>query len=142
MKKQKYTTFYHLLIIGSLLVFGNCTFNYAQELNKSFDVPGGGGSSNTTPTVESNDNTMLYVVGGAVIVGIVVYALMRDKKEKPVKDTTAAILEDEYLEKNLSYIERATNIQSQIPINISFGMQRDQTFKDERRYFVGLNYNF
>jgi len=74
---------------------------------------------------------MLYVVGGIIVVGIVVYALLRDKKEKPTKDTTAVILNDEFLAQNLSYNEKVANIQSQIPINISFGMQRDKALKDE-----------
>jgi hypothetical protein len=116
-------------------------FSYSQQLNKIFEEPGGG-STNTNTTVESNDNTMLYVVGGAVIVGIVAYALLRDKKENPTKDTTAAILNDEFLEQNLSYNQKVANMQSQIPINISIGVQRDKALKDEQRYFVGLNYNF
>ena len=141
MKKQYLKTLSNLLIFVLLLTLSIGDFCYSQQINKIFDVPGGS-SNNTSTTVESNDNTLLYVVGGAVVVGIVVYALMRDKKEKQVKDTTAAILNDDFLEKNLSYHERIANVQSQIPINISFGVQKEKALKDERRYFIGLNYNF
>lgn len=115
--------------------------SFSQQLYKSFDVPGGGsGTSNTSS--ESDDKTVLYVVGGAVLVGIVVYSLLRDKKEKPNEDTTAVILNDEFLAKNLSFNAKVTNLQSQIPFNISFGLQSDRIIREEKRYFVGLAYNF
>ena len=114
---------------------------YGQQLNKIYeDIGGGSGSTNSA--VESDDDYTLYIVGGLVVTGIVVYALMRDKKENPTNDTTSAILNDDFLAKNLSYNERVANMQSQIPINISFGIQKDKALKDERRYYVGLNYNF
>ena len=139
MKKKHLITFPSLLVLGIFLIFND--FSYSQQLNKVFEEPGGG-STNTNTTVESNDNTTLYVVGGIIVVGIVVYALLRDKKEKPTKDTTSVILNDEFLAQNLSYNEKVAIMQSQIPINISIGVQRDKALKDERRYFVGLNYNF
>jgi hypothetical protein len=141
MKKMLIRLSNKFLILGLFisLIFSN--FSFSQQMNKPFEAPRGG-SNNSTETVESNDNTMLYVVGGAVVVGIVVYALMRDKKENKAKDTTAAILNDDFLEKNLSYQERVANVQSQIPIIISFGVLKEKALKDERRYFVGLNYNF
>lgn len=114
---------------------------YSQQLNKIYeDIGGGSGSTNSA--VESDDDYTLYIVGGLVVTGIVVYALLRDKKENPKNDTTSAILNDDFLEQNLSYNERVANIQSQIPINISIGIQRDKALKDERIYYVGLNYNF
>lgn len=141
MKKQFITSLTNLLILGLILTISLNDLSYGQQIKKIFDVPGGSSGSPTT-TSESNDNAMLYIVGAAIVVGIVIYALMRDKKEKPISDTTAAILDSDFLEKNLSYNEKVKNAQSQIPINISFGMQRDKVIKDERRYFVGLNYNF
>ena len=41
--------------------------------------------------------------------GIVVYALLRDKKEKPTKDSTAVLLDEDFLEKNLSLNEKVSN---------------------------------
>jgi hypothetical protein len=141
MKIEYLKSFPGYLIFGILLSLSISNFTHSQQIDKIFDVPGGG-SGTTNTTEESNDNTTLYVVGGAIIVGIVVYALLRNKKEKPTKDSTAAILNDDFFQHNLSYNEKVKNIQSQIPINISFGVQRDKALKDERRYFVGLAYNF
>jgi len=141
MKKMLIRSLNKFLILSLLITLMFSSFNFGQKMNKLFEVPGGG-SNNSTNTVESNDNTMLYVVGGAVVVGIVVYALMRDKKENKTKDTTAVLLKEEFLAQKLSIDEKVTHLQSQIPINIFFGMQRDNALKDERRYFVALNYNF
>jgi hypothetical protein len=141
MKNQFLKTIISPLMLVLILTITLSGLGYSQQLNKIYeDIGGGSGSTNSA--VESDDDYTLYIVGGLVVTGIVVYALMRDKKETQTKDTTAAILNDDFLEKNLSYNERISKVQSQIPINISFGVQREKMLKDERRYFVGLNYNF
>ncbi len=141
MKNQFLKTVISPLVLVLILTICLSGLGYSQQLNKIYeDIGGGSGSTNSA--VESDDDYTLYIVGGLVVTGIVVYALMRDKKENPTNDTTSAILHDDFLEQNLSYNERVANMQSQIPINISFGMQRDKALKDERRYYVGLNYNF
>lgn len=114
---------------------------YSQQLNKLFEVPGGSSTTTTSSSTE-NSTTTLYVIGGAVVVGIVIYALLRDKKEKPIKDTTAVIFDEDFLQNNLSFNDKMSNMQSQIPIDVSFGFQSDRVIRDEKRYFVGLNYNF
>lgn len=141
MKNQFLKTIISPLMLVLILTITLSGLGYSQQLNKIYeDIGGGSGSTNSA--VESDDDYTLYIVGGLVVTGIVVYALMRDKKETQTKDTTAAILNDDFLEKNLSYNEKVSKVQSQIPINISFGVQREKALKDERRYFVGLNYNF
>jgi hypothetical protein len=115
--------------------------SFSQQLYKSFEVPGGG-SGTTNSSVDSNDDYILYIVGGAVIVGVIVYALLKSKKEKPKDDTTAVILKDEFLEKQLTLNDQIQKYQSQIPINILFGMQNNYLRKEEKRYFVGIAYNF
>jgi hypothetical protein len=141
MKKYFLNTSNKIQVLGLFLFLIICDLSYGQQLNKMFEVPGGG-SGSTNTEVESNDDYTLYIVGGLLVTGIVVYALLREHKEKPTKDTSAIILNEDFLEKNLSFNEKVSNVQSQIPINISFGMQRDKALKDERRYFVGLAYNF
>lgn len=113
--------------------------SFSQQLYKSFEIPGGG-SGTPSSSVDSNDDYILYIVGGAVIAGIVIYTLLKDKKEKPTEDTTAVILNDEFLAKNISFYDKVSNLRSQIPINISFGFQSDRVIKEEKRYFVGLSY--
>lgn len=114
---------------------------YSQTLFKINEDIGGGGNTNTNVS-ESNDNTMLYIVGGAVVAGIVVYALLKDKKEKPKDDTTAVGLDKDFIERQLTLTEQIQNSQSQIPINLSLGIQNDLFKKDEKRYFIGLAFNF
>jgi hypothetical protein len=141
MKNQFLKTIISPLMLVLILTFTLTGLGYSQQLNKIYeDIGGGSGSTNST--VESDDDYTLYIVGGLVVTGIVVYALLHDKKEKQTIDTTAALLNDEFLSQNLSYNERVANMQSQIPINISIGIQRDKALKDERRYYVGVNYNF
>jgi hypothetical protein len=141
MKNQFLKTIISPMILVLFITFSLSGRGYSQQLNKIYeDIGGGSGSTNSA--VESDDDYTLYIVGGLVVAGIVVYALLRDKKENPKNDTTSAILNDDFLEQNLSYNERVANIQSQIPINISIGIQRDKALKDERIYYVGLNYNF
>jgi hypothetical protein len=141
MKNQFLKTVISPLMFALFLTFSLSGLGYSQQLNKIYeDIGGGSGSTNSA--VESDDDYTLYIVGGLVVTGIVVYALLRDKKENPTNDTTSAILNDDFIEQNLSYNERVTNMQSQIPINISIGIQRDKALKDERRYYLGLNYNF
>ena len=132
--KNKFLLMFILFLLISIPV--NNTFS--QQLYKAFEVPGGGsGTSNSS--VDSNDDYILYIVGGAVIAGIVIYTLLKDKKEKPNEDTTAVILNDEFLAKNISFDGKVSNLQSQIPISISFGLQSDRVFKEEKIYFVGIN---
>lgn len=128
-----------LIVFLSLSITVNDT--YSQTLFKINEGIGGGGSTNTSVS-ESNDNTMLYIVGGAVVAGIVVYALIKDKKEKPKDDTTAVILNDDFLEKQLTLNDKIQKYKSQIPIDISLGIQNNFIDKEEKRYFVGLAYNF
>lgn len=142
MKKQSSSIVSYCLILVFLITLNINSNTFGQQINKISDVPGGGGSNNTNTEIESNDNTMLYLVGGAVVIGIVVYALMKDKKEKSTKDTTAVILNDNFLQKQLTLKDEVLKHQSQIPINISFGMHRVKSFSDEKRYFVGMSYNF
>lgn len=124
-----------------ILVFIPINNSYSQQLYKILDVPGGSSGTSST-SVDSNDDYILYIVGGAVIAGVVIYSLLKDKKEKQKQDTTAVILNDDFLEKNLTFNEKILNMQSQIPINISFGSESDGAIREEKRYYLGLNYNF
>ncbi len=132
---------FFITIIIFLLIFVPVNNSYSQQLNKIFDVPGGS-STTTTYSSSENSNTTLYVIGGAVIVGVVIYAILRNKKENAKKDTTAAQLDEDFLEKKLTINEKISNMQSDVPINITFGMQSDNVIREEKRYFLELNYNF
>lgn len=129
------------LILAILFSFIFVEINSAQQLNRVYeDIGGGSGTTNTS--VNSNDDTMLYVVGGAVVVGVVIYALLQNKKtiEKSKEDTTAVNIKNELLSNNYLSKENPANLQ--LPINVTFGMKRDKLLNDEKRYYVGLSYNF
>ena len=128
------------ILIFSIIFFTD-NFTYSQSLFQiNSDI--GGGSNNTQNVSENNDDIMLYVIGGAIVAGIVIYAVLKDKKEKAKDDSIAAILNDDFLEKKLTFKEKLERYNSQIPINVSLGIQNDLLMKDEKRYFVGLSYNF
>ena len=119
-----------LFFMFALIVSFN--ISNAQQFNKiSEDIGGGSNSSNSS--VSSDDDYILYIVGALAVGGVVAYALLRDKKEQPKKDTTSNMLNADFLEKNLSFNEKISNLQSQIPINVSFGIQGSKAIKDERR---------
>ncbi len=142
MKNRILNIFSFSLILGYIFTLSLSDLSFAQQFNKINNVPGGG-SGNANQTIESNDNTLLYVAGMAVVAGIVVYALLKEKKADTKRDTTATISSNyNYLKQNLTLTEKILEVQSEIPINISLGIQLEKPFIDGRRYFIGLNYSF
>lgn len=130
----------HLPILLLIIFILSSNLN-AQQLFKIQSGIGGSGSTTTTVS-ESKDNTMLYIVGGAVIAGIVIYSVLKDKKEKPKDDSTKAVLNTDFLDKQLTLNDEYLKFRSEIPINISLGFQNDVIIKTQKRYFVGLAYKF
>ncbi|MCJ7554640.1 MAG: hypothetical protein MUO34_12230 [Ignavibacteriaceae bacterium] len=116
---------------------------YAQNVNRIFDVPGGGDGTNTS-SESSNDNSVLYVVGGLVIVGVIVYAVLKNKKEKEKSEQDSIKVSSglESLKDHFTNYQKQVDTSPSIPINLFLGAQRDLINKDEKRYFVGLSYNF
>ena len=84
------------------------------------------------------------MLGAAVLAGVVIYAVLQNKKakDKPKTDTTAVILNDDFLEKHLTLNDRIEKYKSKIPIDVSFGMQNNFLRQEEKRYFIGVAYNF
>ncbi len=138
-KKSIIISFLIALVISLTLPID---YSNAQQVNKLLAPPGGG--SGTTVVKSNSDNTALYVIGGAVIAGAIIYAVFLNKKNKEHKgkDTTSALNTDDLLAAKPTFNELISNIQSQIPINISVGLQNDLVMREQKRYFVGLNYNF
>lgn len=138
---MKFNTSKLIQLIFMFALIASFNISNGQQLSKINEDIGGGSNSNSS-SVSSSDDYILYIVGALAVGGVIAYALLKDKKEEPKKDTTSAILNDDFLEQNLSFNEKISNLQSQIPINVSFGIQGNRAIKDEKRYFVGLNYNF
>lgn len=140
MKSLKVKT---ILIMLLVITFGITNISEAQQVNRISDKIGGS-SGNTGNVNDSKDNTFLYVAGVAIIAGIVVYAILSDKKpvEKTKSDTTAILNNEELINKYLTFNDKFQSYQTQIPINLSIGIQNDLVRIEEKRYFVGLRYNF
>jgi hypothetical protein len=122
-----------------LLFFGVSNNAFAQHSFKVNEDIGGGRPS---AQVSQSDDSMMYIVGGAIIIGIIVYAVLRDKKEKPKNDSASVNLKVDIPGKQLILNDDIQKCQPQIPINILIGMQNDLIRKDTKRYFFGLAYNF
>lgn len=140
MKSLKVKIIFIMLLV---ITFGITNISEAQQVNRISDKIGGS-SGNTTNVNESKDNTFFYVAGAAIIAGIVIYAILSDKKsvEKTKSDTTAILNDEELVNKYLTFSDKLQSYQTQIPINLSIGIQNDLVRIEEKRYFVGLRYNF
>lgn len=129
-----------LLVILLLFVFAAQSAD-AQQFNKVFDeIGGGGGSSNRTE--DSGSGNTMYIVGGILVAGVLLYALLRDKKEPEIKDTTAVITNPDLLSKSLIKERKLSAEKTRIPFNIFIGSQNDKVLREEKRYFVGVSLSF
>ena len=128
------------VVIISLFILNT---SEAQQVNRIFEDIGGG-SGNASNIAETEDNTIYYVLGAAVIAGVVIYAVLQDKKsrDKSKTDTTAVLLNEDFLEQQLTLSDKIQKYKSQFPINVSIGMQNSFIDKEEKTYFVGMSYNF
>lgn len=129
-----------IVVIISLFILNT---SEAQQVNRIFEDIGGG-SGNASNIAETEDNTIYYVLGAAVIAGVVIYAVLQDKKsrDKSKTDTTAVLLNEDFLEQQLTLSDKIQKYKSQFPINVSIGMQPSFIDKEEKTYFVGMSYNF
>lgn len=131
--------FSHLAIIILLSFIMTGTELSAQSVFGINDDIGGGGGTGTTQ-VEKPDDSMLYIVGGAVIVGIIVYALMRDKKENKIEDdsTKVGVSQSESFN-SLNYpVQKYVNNSLDLPVDFYLGMQKQNHLVNEKKYVVGL----
>lgn len=100
----------------------------------------GGGSGTGTTQVEKADDSMLYIVGGAVIVGIIVYALMKDKKENKIDEDSTQVrnYNEDILTVTNDTVQKYLNESPEIPINFYLGLQSQNSFLNEKKYVVGI----
>jgi hypothetical protein len=124
-----------------LFVFLSTNISFSQSLFKINSGIGGSSTINTTIS-DNNDNTMLYVIGGAVIAGVIVYALLNDKKEEAKEDTTSSSYNLPGLDKRLVINDKVDKQTIDIPVNIFLGMKNDLIKREDKRYYLGLSYNF
>ena len=126
------------ILILSVAIFSSDTF--AQNGLRIFDVPGGSGDS-STQSEESNDDTFLYVAGGLIIAGILVYALVIKKDDKPKDDTTASVNSNLILS-NLTEFnspeEEVQRVKDKIPFDLFMGVKNNEGVMNDKTYLFGL----
>lgn len=125
-----------LLLFCVLLFFGVSNNAFAQHLFKVNEDIGGGRPS---AQVSQSDDSMMYIVGGAILVGIILYALLRDKKEKTVEeDSTSAFNKSGDILQTSSMIQNNKEYKNTLPIELFMGLQRNNNYSEERKYVFGL----
>ncbi|MBS4035524.1 MAG: hypothetical protein KGZ85_13720 [Ignavibacterium sp.] len=125
-----------LLLFCLLFFFGVSNDTKAQHLFKVSEDIGGGSPS---AQVSQSDDSMMYIVGGAIIIGIIVYAVLRDKKEKTVdEDSTSAYKDSDDFIRSFSLNQQNKNSDNKLPIDFYMGLQRINSLSEERNYLIGL----
>lgn len=129
-----------IVLLGLCVLFMSETGS-AQQVNKIFDQIGGGGSNSQSNSESGSSNTM-YIVGGVLILGVILYSVLKEKKEPEKKDTTSVVINaDQFVMNGLhndSELEKSNNL----PVSIFAGTNSEMVFREEKRYFVGISFNF
>lgn len=135
----KYLTFFIIISISITLIIPTSDI-FAQEF-RTFEDIGGGSSSNNSQG--NSDNSLIYIVGGAVIVGIVAYALLRDKSDKKKAKSDSSEVS---LNENLQLLEnpevQISKIKDKIPLDFYFGMTNETAYLSGKKYLLGVSYRF
>lgn len=130
-----------LVFIILFLIIITGTELCAQSVFSTNDDIGGGGGTGTTQ-VEKADDSMLFIVGGALIVGIIVYALMKDKKENKTEDDSTKVgIKQSDSFNSLNYpAQKSLNNSVDLPVDFYLGMQRQNYLLNEKKYVVGVRF--
>ncbi len=121
---------------------------YAQGLMKTADVPGGGGGGSSSQSSDSGGgSTALLVIGGVIIAGFLFYKLVLNKDE-PKKGEKEDSTSNESLilgsSKTFASDVQTENLRKlrEIPVNVYLGYQQIDPAIPEKRFIMGISYNF
>ncbi len=120
---------------------------YAQGLMKTADVPGGSGGSSSQSSDSGGGSTALLVIGGVIIAGFLFYKLVLNKDE-PKKGEKEDSTSNESLllrsSKNFASDVQTENLRKlqEIPVNLYLGYQQIDPVIPEKRFIMGISYNF
>lgn len=128
-----------LVLLFAVLFMTETT--HAQQVNKVFDEIGGGGSGSSGNSESGSSNTM-YIIGGAIIIGVILFAVLKEKKEPVKTDTTSTEIMKSQFVFNETQIEEKIGSHNNLPINIFAGVQNEILFREEKKYVVGFRFNF
>ena len=133
-----------LIIAFSMAITFSTNSADAQSLWKvNSDTPG---TTPTTSTPEegSNTSTIIYVAMGVAVVGALLYKFVF-KKNKDVDSTSTEQTGSLLLHGNSKVVEQFVNNNlplEQPPVNLFFGVRRDNIASEEKTYVLGLSVKF
>ncbi|HKB86678.1 MAG TPA: hypothetical protein VKD08_10935 [Ignavibacteriaceae bacterium] len=121
---------------------------YAQGLMKTADVPGGGGGGSSNQSNDSGGgSTALLVIGGVIIAGFLFYKLVLNKDEPKKEEKEDSTSNESLLLRSSKNF--ASDVQTEylkklqeIPINVYLGYQQIDPVIPEKRFIMGVSYNF
>lgn len=136
-----------LIIIFSWYILFSSPECYAQVLYKISDKIGGSSGSTGQSQDNNGNSSTLIIIGAAVIVGVLVYKMVLSKddtKKNEKKDSTSkqSLLIKQINNNACGIAGSELENLKQLPINFYFGLQRSEALIAERKFILGLSYNF
>ncbi len=135
-----------------LLIFGFQTVMYspegcAQGLMKIADFPGGSGGSTSSSEDTGGGSSTLLIVGVVIIAGVLFYKLVIDKDEPKKEEKQDSTSEQSLLLKSdqaftSNVLSENLRKMQDIPINVYLGFQKVDPAVIDRRFIMGISYNF
>jgi hypothetical protein len=136
-----------VLIIFSLQTIISSPEGYAQGLMKTDDFPGGGGGSTSSSEDTGGGSATLLIVGGVIIAGLLFYKLVINKdepkkegKQDSTSDQSLLLRNDETIASNI--LSENLKKMQELPVNLYLGFQKVDPALPERKFIMGITYNF
>ncbi len=135
-----------LLILFGIQIILLSPDGYAQGHLRVNDDIGGGGTTGQTQDSGGNSTTLI-IVGGVVIAAILLYTLVLQKnksaKESPQDSTSnQSILLKKQPELFSGPVSENLRKMQEIPVNLYMGYQKVDPVLPERKFVMGISYNF
>lgn len=140
----KFSAFILIISFSGAVIFSSNTAD-AQSLWKNNSQNPGTTPGTTTFPEEKSNTTIIYVALGAAIAGLLLYKFVfkKDKKEvdtTKTKDSTSMLIPSgAYFSDSQTELINSREVP---PINLFFGIRRDNYASEEKTYLVGLSLNF
>ena len=136
-----------LIIIFVCYAIFSSPDSYAQGFYKINDKIGGNGSSTSQPENTSDNSTTIIIIGAAIIAGFLVYKLVLNKDTSAKVEKKDSTSSDE--SSLIKPIDESNNITlsamkklQKMPVNFFVSIQKPDILIPERKFIMGISYNF
>lgn len=140
----KFSAFILIIAFSGAVIFSGGAVN-AQSLWKNNTQNPGTGSGTTTFPEEKSNTAIIYVALGAAITGLLLYKFVF-KKDKEEADSTKTTNSSSLLIPSGAYFTGKQTALAKSneapPVNLFFGIRRDNYAAEEKTYIVGLSLKF